>query len=380
MRLTVYTDYVYHRRGDVIYAERAFALFLAELASSFEELTIVGRLAPGGETARYALPRAIRFVPLPYYESLTRPIEVLRATYRSMARFRRVVDDSDVFWLLGPSPFAVAFSGLVLARRKRLVLGVRQDYPAYIRARHPGRPMIQLAGLMLEGAFRTLARITPVIAVGPQIARRYRRAKRLLEINVSLTEKADVISESLALERSYEGERRVLSVGRLDEEKNPLMLADVLARLREDGEEWKLIICGEGPQEGALAARLRDLGVEDSAEIRGYLPYDDGLQDLYRSSHALLHVSWTEGMPQVINEAFAAGLPTIATRVGGIEEAVGPAARLISPGDPDEAARELRAIVSDEALRLKLIRLGREWALERTAERERSRVGEFLSR
>lgn len=380
MRLAVYTDYVYHRREDGVYAERAFALFLAELAPCFEHLTIVGRLAPhGGEAARYPLPEGITFVPLPYYRSLTSPLGVLRATRRSMATFARVVDDADAFWLLGPSPFAVAFAALVLSRRKRLILGVRQDYPAYIRARHPGRPVVQLAGLALEGAFRLLARRTAAVAVGPQIARRYRRARRLLEINVSLTRLQDVVEESEALDRSYEGERRILSVGRLDEEKNPLILAEILALLLEEEGEWRLIVCGEGPLEEALAERLRELGVEQSVELRGYVPHDDGLQELYRSSHALLHVSWTEGMPQVLSEAFAAGLPTVATRVGGIDEAVGTAARLVPPGDAAAAVQELRALAADEELRARLIRSGREWALARTAERERARVAEFLA-
>ena len=68
---------------------------------------------------------------------------------------------------------------------------------------------------------------------------------------------------------------------------------------------------------------LEELGVADHADLLGYVPITDGLLDVYRSSHAFLHVSWTEGLPQTLFEAFAAGLPVVATAVGGVPDAVG---------------------------------------------------------
>ncbi len=75
--------------------------------------------------------------------------------------------------------------------------------------------------------------------------------------------------------------------------------------------------------EGDLRARLDELGVADHADLLGYVPITGGLLDVYRSSHAFLHVSWTEGLPQTLFEAFAAGLPVVATAVGGVPDAVG---------------------------------------------------------
>ena len=79
------------------------------------------------------------------------------------------------------------------------------------------------------------------------------------------------------------------------------------------------------------------------------MPIDGGLLDLYRNSHAFLHVSLTEGFPQVLVEAFASGLPAVATAVGGVAAAAGDAALLIEPQDAAAAAEALERIADGRA-------------------------------
>jgi glycosyltransferase involved in cell wall biosynthesis len=102
--------------------------------------------------------------------------------------------------------------------------------------------------------------------------------------------------------------------------------------------------------------------------------------DLYRSSNAFLHVSFTEGLPQVLLEAFAAGVPVVATAVGGVPDAVGDAALLIPPDDPEAAAGALERLAGDSELRASLVRRGAERVRKRTLEVESARVADFLSR
>jgi glycosyltransferase involved in cell wall biosynthesis len=170
----------------------------------------------------------------------------------------------------------------------------------------------------------------------------------------------------------------VLSVGRLEEEKNPLLLAEALQLLSADGRHWKLTVCGEGPMAGELEQELERLGVADRAELRGYVAQGDVLGRIYRDSHALLHVSWTEGLPQVLLEAFAAGLPTVATDVGGIREAVGDAVLLVPPGDPEAAAEALDRLAGDPELRARLVGAGHEYVSTRTLAHESMRVADFI--
>ncbi|MGH2796413.1 MAG: glycosyltransferase family 4 protein [Thermoleophilaceae bacterium] len=378
MRLAVFTDYVYHQRRGELYAERAFALFLARLGDHLDRLTLIGRLGPEPARAPYLLPPEVSFVPLPYYPSLAQPLKAIPALRGGLTRFWGALDDVDGVWLLGPHPLAIPFVAIAVLRRKPVTLGVRQDFPSYLRSRHPDRPILRLIGYLLEAAYRGLARRFAVVVVGPDLAKRYRRARRLLEINVSLVSTRDVIDPKLGNARSYEGEIRLISVGRLESEKNPLLLAEVLSRLTDDGRRWRLLVCGVGPLRDALEARLRDLGLSDRAELRGYVPFGQELLDLYRQSHALLHVSWTEGLPQVLVEAFAAATPVVATDVGGVADAVDGAALLIPPGDPEAAAVAVRAVIDDRALRERLVQVGHRYALAHTAEAETRRLAEFL--
>jgi glycosyltransferase involved in cell wall biosynthesis len=381
LKLVAFTDYVYRRRDGVIYAERAFALFLTALGDRFDELTIVGRLDDGPGPTHYPLPSHVRFVALPHYKSLSRPLSVAGSLVRSLDRFWRALDGADRVWLLGPYPHAVAFAVITLIRRRVLVLGVRQDFPSYVRSRRPRRRWMHAAADVLELAWITLGRFAPVVAVGPELERHYRHAPALLCSTVSLISDADVDAGERAAERSYDDDQLlVLSVGRVDREKNPLLLADALAGLRAVDSRWRLVVCGEGPMQPALEQRLSELGLTEYAELLGYTPLHAGLLDVYRSSHVFLHVSLTEGMPQVLIEAFASGVPIVATAVGGVAEAVGDAALLIPPSDPVAATAAVLQVAREPDLRRDLIAAGLRKARAQTLERELTRVSEFIKR
>ena len=319
-----------------------------------DRIVLFGRVNP--QAGPLSLPGAGRrstSCALPHYPSLAHPLAALRGDGAARcARFWRSLDDVDAVWLLGPHLLAIGFAVLAALRGKKVFLGVRQDLPRYVESRHPGKRWMTWAASVLEGTFRLMARRFPVVVVGPQLAANYSGAGRLLAVSVSLVGEDQIVDPPRRPpSRGTNGELRILTVGRLETEKNPLLLADVLARLHERDPRFRLLICGEGPMAGDVEARLRELGVADHADLLGYVPIDGGLLDLYRSSHAFLHVSWTEGLPQTLFEAFASGLPVVATAVGGVPAAVGDAALLVEPGDADPPAAELLRIAGDEALR-----------------------------
>jgi glycosyltransferase involved in cell wall biosynthesis len=375
MRAGVYIDQAFWRDGDDVYSARSFVIFLGRLAERFDRLTVAARLSPDPDISHYRLPEPARFAPLPYYESAARPLDVASATRESIRRFGALLDDVDVVWLLGPQPLALLFAAMAARRRKKVVLGVRQDLPEYVRNRRPGRRDLHAVAWGLDLAFRRLARRFPVVVVGPDLARNYAGACSLLDIYVSLVEDDQVLAVEHGLERSYDGEVRILSVGRIDAEKNPLLLIDVLERLDD---RFKLVVCGDGPLEYELESLARERGLGERVELRGHVAMGPELIRLYRESDMLLHVSWTEGVPQVLLEAFAAALPTVATAVGGVAEAAGEGAILIPPGDPGAASAAIERLAADAALRARILTRANHVVVEHTLEAEARRVAEFL--
>ena len=375
MRLAVYTDYAYHRVGERVYAERAFALFLAALAGRIGHMVVVGRLSPESTKARYDL-GDVEFMPLPFYETLANPFKASVGMIRSLGTLWRALENVDAIWLLGPHALALPIALMSLLRRRRLILGVRQEYVQYVRSRHPRRPGLHFIALILDSIFRLLARLCPVIVVGPRLAESYGHASNLLQTNVSLITDDDIVPIDQALARRPEGPTQVVSVGRLEAEKDPLLLADILSRL---GQRWHLVICGEGPLEEELRLRLADLKLTSRVEIAGYVPHAR-LRQVYEASQAVVHVSLTEGVPQVLFEAFAAGVPIVASDVGGIRDAAPGAVLLFPPGDAASAAEHLDRLATDQTLRRSLIEAGHALARGHTLDGETRKVADFIER
>jgi glycosyltransferase involved in cell wall biosynthesis len=377
--VVVYTDFSYRRQGSAVTAQLPFVLFINALAEAGLRVTVAGRLDPGTEPYPFALHPEIEFVGLPAYGSLANPVAVARATTSTLRRFAAHTADADAVWLFGPHPYIGGFAAIAGARRQPVFLGVRQDLPTLIAARHPGRRWIQHAARLLEASHRALSRRCGTVVVGPALAAEYASAKRLLNLPISLVSETEIAAPEAVAHRSYKGELTAVSVGRLDPEKNPLLLADVLAALRRRDPRWRLEVYGEGTEAAALDERLQELDLGSHAELRGYLPVDQGLVDVYRRSHALLHVSWTEGVPQVLFEAFAARLPVVATAVGGVPEAAGSAAILVPPGDAEAPAVALAEIGVEPELRERLIDAGLDKVESMTLERQARTAIEFLA-
>jgi glycosyltransferase involved in cell wall biosynthesis len=394
VRVAVYTDAVYGKTTEGYTAEETFVVFASHLRDHFEGLVLVGRTIDDNadrqagdgslfENANrsdrsHLLRSDVEVAPLPHYHTLSSPVRVLGSTLASFRRYWRVLDQVDAAWLLGPHPYAVAFALMTLLRRRRLVLGVRQDFPAHQRSRHPGRPLIHALALGLELIWRLLAWRRPVVAVGPDLARRYRHARPALASAVSLITADDVVDADTATAKPYDGVIDLLWVGRLDPEKNPLLLVEVLSLLDDDGIDWRLTVCGDGSLAPELANRVTDAGWSDRVTFSGFTPLDE-LHHHYRTAHVLVHLSWTEGVPQVLFEAFAAGLPVVATDVGGVRAATAGAAVLVEPGDARAVATAVERIATDVSLRDQLIIDGLEIAATHTGSHQRAAIAELFA-
>jgi glycosyltransferase involved in cell wall biosynthesis len=132
-------------------------------------------------------------------------------------------------------------------------------------------------------------------------------------------------------------------VGRLSFEKGPDLLLDALRHLQDL--PLAVSVLGDGPERASLEARARELGLDRCIQWHGTVP-DAGR--LFAAFDVFVLSSRTEGTPIVLFEAVAAGIPVVATRVGGVPDVVSPAgAALVPPHDALALAAEIRAVFRD---------------------------------
>ena len=150
-----------------------------------------------------------------------------------------------------------------------------------------------------------------------------------------------------------EGMVLVLTVTRLAPQKNLDLLLDVAARTRGRTDVAYAVV-GAGPLREDLARRIAEEGLR--VTLAG--ASDDVASWLQAADVALLPSRW-EARALVAQEALLAGVPLVATRVGGVPELVGDAAVLVDPDDPDAAAAAVLALADDASARGALADAGR---------------------
>jgi len=181
--------------------------------------------------------------------------------------------------------------------------------------------------------------------------------------------------ETLPRERLWPGRPVIGTVANLSRDKDPDTLLRAFAEIRQTFPHARLVIAGDGPEAGAVRAEAARLGVAGEVEFlgfRGDVPRVLAALDVFVLS------TRTEGMGIAILEAMAAGVPVVASAVGGVPEVVedGVTGRLFAAGEAAALRDAVVEILNDRALREGLI--GR--ALVRVRERYSldRMVGDYL--
>ena len=141
-------------------------------------------------------------------------------------------------------------------------------------------------------------------------------------------------------------------IGRLSQEKGHIDLIRALVHLRRLAAEvdYRILVVGDGPERTRLQEEARRSGVSANIIFAGY---DADTAPYYTLSDFAVLPSHSEGSPNALLEAMAAGLPTVCTRVGGVPEIAqdGVTALLVEKGTPAALALALARLITDEELR-----------------------------
>jgi glycosyltransferase involved in cell wall biosynthesis len=146
-------------------------------------------------------------------------------------------------------------------------------------------------------------------------------------------ETARAVRESLGIPL---GAKVILIVGRLSKEKDHITLLEALRRIPKHLNPH-LVMVGEGPERPVIEAKILELGLGERTTFTGQR---DSAEPFYGIADVAVLSSLSEGSPNALLEAMAAGVPAVATRVGGVPEIVtdGDSAYLVDTKDPDSLA------------------------------------------
>jgi glycosyltransferase involved in cell wall biosynthesis len=199
--------------------------------------------------------------------------------------------------------------------------------------------------------------------------------ERLLDCN--LENRVSCIRHGLELEKYSPRPRgldelpMILAVGQLAERKGLADLVRACALLRDRGDRFICHIVGQGPQRPELEQLIAELGLEQCVLLCGPLPHEAVIDEYARAALFVLPCRQTkdgdiDGIPNVLPEAMAMGVPVVSTRLSAIPELIrdGENGVLVSPDDPLALADAMSALLAQPALREELGGNGRRTALE----------------
>jgi colanic acid/amylovoran biosynthesis glycosyltransferase len=179
---------------------------------------------------------------------------------------------------------------------------------------------------------------------------------------------------------------RLLAVGRLVPIKGFDVLIEACRFLRADGVDFSCEIVGSGPLDEALKRQIVDSGLGEVVQMSGFAPQEEVSRKLGATSLFVLPCQETkngdrDGIPVVLMEAMAMGVPVVSTTVSGVPELVenGISGTLVPPGDARRLADAIQAALSDRAKSARMADAGRRTVLDQfDVAKNAQRLGQYF--
>jgi glycosyltransferase involved in cell wall biosynthesis len=172
------------------------------------------------------------------------------------------------------------------------------------------------------------------------------------------------VVEATKLENFCRGAFVIGAIGRLSAEKNFACLLHALAKLSAQRADYQAIILGEGPLRPELEEIIKKEGLREKVLLLGY---KEQATAYFPYFNLLAIPSSSEGLPLVLLEAMQAGIPVVATRVGGIPWVLeeGRCGNLVPPNDPDALAAAIALLRENKEATAEMASRARQIALNR---------------
>lgn len=168
-------------------------------------------------------------------------------------------------------------------------------------------------------------------------------------------------SDFANLQKTTSKEPLILAIGKLVEKKGFTYLIEACAKLHEQGRRFVCWIIGEGPDRKGLQVQIEQAGLQDFVQLKGNLPYSKVIEALSRATLFTLPCvvaanNDRDGIPNVILEAMASGVPVVSTPISAIPESIidGETGYLVPSRDSEALASKLAHLLDSPSERERL--------------------------
>ncbi len=378
--------FVYHtpfwvEKGIVVTSHAAVGRYVDSLAPYFSEIVLVVPGMGKGDSIQYSLESSnIRLSPLPHYHNIQSfwfhfPVYCLKML-RSAASW-------DILNVRIPTHLGfLAFLSAKLFRKKIffVVVGEFFSYNNMSNYRLLQQKIVNTDSVIQDKLMAYMIRKSVTFTNGEVLFEKFHHDNNHVYLMRSSTislKDINVDKKIAALHNPI----RILTVAVISARKGSSLIPDILYHLREMGHnvEWNYV--GEpegeaGKQElKRMLARATELSISTHLILHGKKSWYE-LQQYYRDSDLFVLPTFMEGIPRVLLEAQAAGLPVVTTTVGGIPKAIhnGEDGILVSPGDPVVMVDAIEKIIQNGDLYCSLATNGLETARRSSLETETKRM------
>jgi len=276
-------------------------------------------------------------------------------TLKAYKQFAQVIKECDLVHAHGHVYMSSYLAGKLANKYKKPFIVTQHntwiDYKSWLNVMENlndltiGKSVLKLADRILTVSKETMKYVLRLGAEKTKVSVMYNG----VDTHCFHTAKKGASREKLGLP---ENQKIILSVRRLVYKNGLDTLIDSVALVTQDNPDVLFVVAGKGPSKQLIENRIKELGIEDNVKLMGFVP-DELLPIYYNAAdYFVLPSASGEGLPLVLLEAMACGLPVIATAVGGTPEIVDHMKNgvLVPPMKPDVMAKALSKLLKKEAI------------------------------
>lgn len=390
MKLGVFINQAFYSYDGQISTDLSFVRFIESFKESFLEIKVFAptkNITLTEKQGLYSCIGDVSLCPLPYYQNVKDLIKnthiVLPITIKKLMHEFKTIDR---LWIVGPHPLGV-FAGYFTKKYKvKCFQHIRGNILNDVEARYNNSLIGKIYAQYMHWSNFYLSKKMPTLTVGSELFNLYKnKAKKISWISPSLISDEDIKITKQTLNKSFPKNNRsiqILFVGRVEPEKGLTYLFKALRDLNKNSDhKYELTIVGSAQRgsehrEIEIKNMANEIGIKELIQWKGYKPYGDELKKIYRNKDIFILPSLAEGIPKVIYEAMAFGIPIISTDVGGISDIIknNENGILIKPRSIDAIVSTIKLISENIELRNKLIENALSDAMAYTIETAKERI------